>query len=1174
MIDLSKLLNAPGPITLCGAPEGHDARAIAALAASHTKGVLHIARDDARLAALQQALAFFAPGLEVVALPAWDCLPYDRISPNPDIQARRMAALFRLAGAGAEQKPHVVLTTVNAALQRLPTRSFVRDSTFAAATGSRLDTKALLGFLTRGGYSRSGTVMEPGEFAVRGGIIDLFPPGADEPFRLDLFGDTLENIRRFDPISQMSTGRESALALLPIGELALDEGSISRFRRGYRELFGAITDGDPLYSSVSDGHRHAGMEHWLPLFHEKLESLFDWVPEAVITMDHLAPGARDERLDTIQDYYRARTEALKSGLNDSGARYRPLPPERLYLNGTEWDGAVAKHPSGLLDSFIQPEVHGKVIDLGGRQGREFAPERTQNVNVLDALRGHVAELHGSGRRVLVASFTQGSRDRLQLMLQDHGLKEVRPVDAFADALRLPSGVVGLIVLGLERGFDSPDITIIGEQDLFGDRLVRTRRKSKRAENFIAEASQLAAGDLVVHADHGIARYERLQTLDIGGAPHDCLLLIYDGGDKLYLPVENIEMLSRYGSDQAGAQLDKLGGSGWQSRRARLKQRLKDMAEELIRIAAQRQLREADRLIPQPGMYEEFCARFPWEETEDQARAIEDALDDMASGRPMDRLICGDVGFGKTEVALRTAFVAAMEGKQVALVCPTTLLCRQHFRTFAERFKGLPVRVAQLSRLVTAKDASDTKKGLAEGEVDIVVGTHALLGKSLSFKNLGLLIVDEEQHFGVKHKERLKALRADVHVLTLSATPIPRTLQLALSGVRELSLIATPPVDRLAVRTYVMPMDEVVVREALLRELYRGGQSFYVCPRLEDLPTIMDFLREHVPEVKPVMAHGQMAPGELEEVMNAFYDGRFNVLVSTNIVESGLDIPTANTLVIHRADMFGLAQLYQLRGRIGRSKLRAYAYLTLPAKRPPTPAAEQRLKVLQSLDTLGAGFSLASHDLDLRGAGNLLGEEQSGHIKEVGFELYQELLEEAVVAARQSGEGAADTGKWSPQINIGTAVLIPESYVADLNLRLQLYRRLARLENRAEIDAFAAEMIDRFGTLPDEVQHLLETMIIKLDCFAANVEKIDAGPRGVVIAFRGNRFDNPAGLVELISQERGRAKLRPDQKVVFTRDWPEPEERMQGVRALAAVLATLAKKPQSAARASRATVSKT
>ena len=673
------------------------------------------------------------------------------------------------------------------------------------------------------------------------------------------------------------------------------------------------------------------------------------------------------------------------------------------------------------------------------------------------------------------------------------------------------------MLGIESGFETADAAIVSEQDILGDRLVRPRRAMRRADNFIAEATSLAPGDLVVHVDHGIGRFVGLQPITAAGAPHDCLEIHYAENAKLYLPVENVDLLSRYGAEQSNVDLDRLGGGNWQARKARMKSRIREIAGELIKVAAERLTREAPRFSVGPGAYDEFCAGFPYEETDDQLAAIDATIKDIGSGRPMDRLICGDVGFGKTEVALRAAFVAAINGKQVAVVVPTTLLARQHFKTFTERFRGFPINIAQASRLVPAAQLNAVKAGLADGSIDIVIGTHALLGKGVTFKDLALLVVDEEQHFGVAHKEKLKTLRSEVHVLTLTATPIPRTLQLALTGVRDLSIIASPPVDRLAVRTFVSPFDPITVREALLREKYRGGQAFYVCPRIEDLAGAKDFLDKNLPELRVTVAHGQMPPTVLDDIMTAFYDGKYDVLLSTTIIESGLDIPTANTLIVHRADRFGLSQLYQLRGRVGRAKLRAYALFTLPAQSKITAQAERRLKVLQSLDTLGAGFQLASHDLDIRGAGNLLGEEQSGHIKEVGFELYQQMLEEAVLSLK-AGISAPVADRWSPSITIGTALLIPEDYVADLSVRLALYRRLAEIEDEREIDSFAAELVDRFGPLPGEVEHLLQVVAIKALCRRANVEKLEAGPKGVVLSFRDNIFANPDGLIAYIREQ--------------------------------------------------------
>ncbi|MFE0754911.1 transcription-repair coupling factor [Inquilinus sp. NPDC058860] len=1143
--------------TIGGVPQGQDARLIAELARkAGDKGLLHVASDDARLPALEAALAFFAPDLAVVVLPPWDCLPYDRVSPNPETVAERVDALTRLLLPREPGRAFVVLTTIGAAMQRVPPRDAFAEASLSVAPGQRVDLEGLQAFLARNGYVRAQTVREPGEFAVRGGIVDLFPPGTEEPLRLDLFGDELEKIRRFDPMSQRTTGEVERITLKPMGEVFLDSASIARFRSGYRELFGAINDDDPLYEAVSAGRKQAGMEHWLPLFHDHLDTVFDYLPDASVTLDHQLEQARDQRLAQIADFYEARLTHQAAQKKAKGVPYRPIPPDRLYLDVAEWDTCLAGRPVADFSPFAPPEGG---TDAGGRRGHDFAEARANpEVNLYAAVRNHIGELKTAGKRVLIAGYTPGARDRLRSMLSEQGRADFAVAESWAGVEKTNPASAVMVVLPLEHGFAAPDLAVITEQDILGDRLTRPQKKRRKSEQFIAEVSALAAGDIVVHQDHGIGRYEGLETLTVGGAAHDCLRIVYDGGDKLFVPVENIEVLSRYGSGDMAVQLDKLGGAGWQARKARVKKRLKDMAEELMRIAAARALRTTASLPPPEGLYEEFAARFPYAETEDQQRAIDEVLDDLQAGRPMDRLVCGDVGFGKTEVALRAAFAAAANGVQVAVVVPTTLLARQHFRTFSERFKGLPLRVAQLSRMVTPKDAKLVRDELAAGTMDIVVGTHAILSKQVSFKNLGLVIVDEEQHFGVKQKEKLKALREDVHVLTLTATPIPRTLQMSLSGVRELSLITTPPIDRLAVRTFVLPFDPVIIREAVLREHFRGGQTYYVCPRIEDLGEAHQTLLELVPEVKIAVAHGQMPATQLEEVMSAFYDGQFDVLLATAIVESGLDVPSANTMVIHRADLFGLAQLYQLRGRIGRSKLRGYAYLTYAPRKALSKTAQQRLHVIETLDTLGAGFTLASHDMDIRGAGNLLGEEQSGHIREVGAELYQQMLDEAVRAARAGISAVEDlVESWTPQINLGVPVLIPEEYVADLQVRLDLYRRISALEGQAELDGFAAELIDRFGALPEEVENLLELVAIKRLCRAAGVERLDAGPKGAVIGFRDNRFARPDKLIGFIQRMAGAIKVRPDQKLVYARGWETPQDRVGGARKLVQRLADLA-----------------
>jgi transcription-repair coupling factor (superfamily II helicase) len=1015
------------------------------------------------------------------------------------------------------------------------------------AAGNAVSMQELVERLEVSSYGRAGTVTDPGQYAVRGGILDLYPPGA-QPVRLDFFGDTLESIRAFDPETQRTAARLDSVELLPMSELVLTPDVRRSFRQRYVELFGPVTGDDPLYESISAGRQHQGMEHWLPLFHDRLDTLFDYLPGALVSLDPLVDDARTKRLEQVADHYEARAQALERKAFGAPP-YHPVPPESMFLSEAEWQQALASRQTIALDPFEHPETPGgKIVSFGGRQGHSFAAERqTEGGYVFDAVVAHAKRLKGEDKRVIVACWSNGARERLATLLWEHGIGETMGVESFADAIALPHATTAFAVLPLETGFEAPGLAVIDEQDILGDRLVRKTR-GKRGADVLTEVSSLSVGDLVVHADHGIGRFVGLTAIEAAEKPHDCLELHYSGGDKLYLPVENIELLSRYGSDEAGVQLDRLGGVAWQTRKARLKKRIRDMAEKLIKVAALRELRQAPVLTPPNGLYDEFSARFRYEETEDQETSIEAVLDDLASGRPMDRLICGDVGFGKTEVALRASLIAVLAGKQVAVVVPTTLLARQHFYTFTERFRGFPVKIAQASRLVTAKDRAEVKKGLKSGDIDIVIGTHALLAKSAEFANLGLLIVDEEQHFGVQHKERLKQLREDVHVLTLTATPIPRTLQLALSGVREMSLISTPPVDRLAVRTYVTPFDPVILREALLRERFRGGQTFYVVPRISDLDDAAAFLEEHAPELKVARAHGQIGSRELDSVMNAFYDRQFDVLLSTSIVESGLDIPSANTLIVHRAEMFGLAQLYQLRGRVGRSKIRAYAYFTIPADARLTPGAERRLKVLQSLDTLGAGFVLASHDLDIRGAGNLLGEEQSGHIREVGFELYQSMLEEAVAALRGGQEGEVED-QWSPRINLGTSVLIPEDYVPDLQVRLGLYRRLSGVETHDAIEAFAVELIDRFGPLPEEVRHLLDVVEIKGLCRQAGIEQIDAGPKGAVIAFRNKTFANPEGLIAFIREEGARVKLQPDHRLIYYANWATPEARLQGTREL-------------------------
>ncbi len=1157
MTDLPRILKAKAPLTLSGVPAGFQPWLLADIArAASGSGpgrALFVAPDEQLMRAVAETAPYFAPELEIVEIPAWDCLPYDRASPSLRTAAARLAGLHALQAR--PRGPQLVLTTINALTQRTLTPFRVRQLVAKLAPKERIAIQRLADMLQANGYVRTDTVHDRGEFAIRGGIVDLFPGGEEQPLRLDFFGDEIETVRRFDPSDQRTTGSVDGFTLLPASEVLLDEETVKRFRGRYREIFGATATGDPLYQAVSDGRRLAGMEHWLPLFEERLVPLTDHLgDDTVVVLDHGVAGAAEARFDAIRDYHANRVQAKSS---DPGA-YRPLKPEALYLDAGEWAASVRDWPMHATTPFHEPES-ATVLDFAVDGPRDFAPERAQNANVYEAVGKHIATLQRAKKKVVIASYSVGARERLSGLLADHGVKRLAAADDWQQALGTAAGgSVTLIVLPLDHGFAAPDVALLTEQDMLGDRLVRRAKRKKSADAFLQELATLSPGDLVVHTDHGIGRYEGLTQIPVAKAAHDCVALEYAGGDKLYVPVENLEVLSRYGSDSEGVALDKLGGEAWQRRKARMKERIREIAGELLKTAAERALRPATVAEPDAAGYPAFVDRFPYQETDDQDRAIADVIEDLGAGKPMDRLVCGDVGFGKTEVALRAAFVAAMAGMQVVVICPTTLLARQHHMNFVDRFRGFPIEIGRLSRLVPDKEAKAVKAGLADGSIDIVVGTHALLTKGIEFKRLGLVIVDEEQRFGVTHKERLKSLKTDVHVLTLTATPIPRTLQMAMSGLRELSVIQTPPVDRLAVRTYVMPWDGVVIREALLREHYRGGQSFFVVPRISDLSDIEEYLRTEVPEVRSVVAHGQMSATEVEERMSAFYDKRYDVLLSTTIVESGLDIPSANTLIIHRADRFGLAQLYQLRGRVGRSKTRAYAYLTTPENRVITETAEKRLKVLSDLDTLGAGFQLASHDLDIRGAGNLVGDEQSGHIKEVGFELYQSMLEDAIMDAKAGGVGLEPRrDSFSPQITVDAPIMIPDDYVPDLDLRMGLYRRINELEDRQGLESFAAELIDRFGKLPAPTQNLLKIIEIKQNCVKANIARIDVGPKGALVSFFEDRFPNPAGLVAYIQRLDGVARLRPDSKLVVNRNWPDPAARLNGALQLSKGLAKAA-----------------
>jgi len=1148
-----------GPSTISGVPPGSESLVISEILKSYPgRDLLFVARDEMRMEVMADALSFICPEEQLLLFPAWDCLPYDRLSPKQQVGARRINALSNLTESGARARL-TLLTTCNATLQRIPTGLNKKDSHWLLTKGDLVNVADLTGYLVSNGYTRLGQAMEPGDFAVRGSIIDVYPADAKYPVRVDLFGDEVDEIKIFDPVSQRSEGSVQSVSFLAASELLLDADKIARFRENYRTHFGAITDDNPLYESVSAGRKFEGMEHWLPFFYENLCTLFDYLPDAAIVLDSFLEVAIDSRVADVKDFYDARLQPQLPIELGKAPKYNPVPVGSMFLSKEEWHRRIQKQSITYLNGFTVADGSMVSLDVRGRKGKNFSNERRSNeIGLFDSVTTYLEEQISLKQRVVLACQSHGSRDRLAKLLSGYGITNMVNCEEWKKIFTDSSDAICLIVFPLETGFAIDNLTLISEGDVLGDRLSRGRNLNKKARDFISDATKLIVGDLVVHTEHGVGRFQGLTTIETSSAPHDCVQILYSGGDYLYLPVENLDVLGRYGSGSDEARLDTLGSHVWRNRKSRVKSQIRDMAAELIHTAAERVLKKADAMVPESVAFEEFCGRFPYVETEDQLSGIEECLAGISRSVPMDRLICGDVGFGKTEVALRTAFVAAQSGKQVAIVAPTTLLARQHYETFSERFKGFGFSIAQLSRLVPVKKGEKVREGLRDGEIDIVIGTHALLSKSIRFKRLGLFIIDEEQHFGVGQKEQLKSLKSGVHVLTLTATPIPRTLQLALSGVRSMSIIATPPIDRLSVRTFILPYDGVVVKEAILREQSRGGQIFYICPQIKDLDTVSRALKVLAPETRIVIAHGQMSPSELDRAMTSFYERKFDLLLATSIIESGLDIPTVNTLIVHRSDRFGLAQLYQLRGRVGRSKVRAYAYFTVNSPNSLQGDALKRLEALNQLDSVGSGFSLASHDLDIRGAGNLLGEEQSGKVREVGVELYQKLLEEAVDEANGRSSNSADQNFWSPQIELGAAVLIPEAYVPDLSVRLGLYRRLGAMRSRQELDNFGAELVDRFGNIPEETEHLLRVVAIKQLCWAAHVMQIDAGPRGLVVSFFNDFFPAGEKLIAWITRGQGQWRLRPDHKLVVSQIWGNLESRFKGVEDILLKLASLVK----------------
>lgn len=1136
---------APGSIVKWGKLYGAAAPLAIAEAAAKARGPLIVVAPSPRDAeSLSEEIGFFIAGKKGVHLfPDLETLPYDGFSAHPDITSARLRTLAALPRA----REGVWVVAIETLLQRLAPRSYIEAHSLSIHVGERLELEALRERLTLAGYAAVTQVVAHGEFAVRGSLLDVFPMGSDSPFRIDLLDQDVDSIRLFDPDTQRSGEKLERIQLLAARETPLSPDAVREFRRRYRLRFPGDLTEQIVYRDVSAGRAPGGLEFYLPLFFERTSHLFEYLPPASILID------LHEASDTVERLWNGIVERHEQLRHD---RQRPiLDPEELYLPPQEFRALFAARPRVELRSFEwPPETDG--------QWQNFPSLAPAAVRVDPRAEQPAAELaahlDSAPGRVLLAAESAGRRELLLELLRARGIHP-KIFDDFAafGASDLKLGItVSAAVSGLR--LEAPPLEILTESLLFGDR-ARQERRRRRSERdpakILKELSDLRVGSPVVHEAYGVGRYVGLQTMDVAGYTGEFLVLEYADGDKLYVPVQALHLVSRYtGAPAETAPLHKLGGAEWQKARRKAAQRIRDVAAELLDLYSRRAAREGTSMLAPEADYRGFQAGFRFEETADQAAAIDQVLADMKSAKPMDRVICGDVGFGKTEVALRAAFVAVAAGKQVAVLVPTTLLAQQHYTTFVDRFADWPVRVESLSRFRTAKEAAAVAAGIAAGSVDIVVATHRLLQGKVRFKNLGLVVIDEEHRFGVRDKEKLKALRAEVDVLTLTATPIPRTLNMAMGGLRDLSLIATPPAERLAVKTFVLEWNETVVREALRREIRRGGQVYFVHNTIETIEKTAQAVRELVPEAAVAVGHGQMRERELEQLMLDFYHRRFNVLVCTTIIESGIDVPTANTIIIDRADRFGLAQIHQLRGRVGRSHHRAYAYLITPPRKAMTADAIKRLEALESLEDLGAGFTLATHDLEIRGAGELLGDEQSGQIQEIGYNLYMELLERAVAGLKSGKEADLERPlDSSSEVELHLPALIPEDYVPDVHLRLVLYKRIAGAGSREELDDLKVELIDRFGPLPPYAQSLFRITQIKLRAAELGIRKIDAGATGGYIAFDESNKIDPARVIKLIQSRPKDYRLDNPLRLRFTHDARTEENLFMRVEMLIELL---------------------
>jgi len=1122
--------------SLCwGQLHGASAALLIAATADRYRGlVLAVAPDSQTALRLETELRVFGgPGLDILAFPDWETLPYDIFSPHQDIVSQRLAALYRLP----QRRRGVLVVPVATLLQRLSPRGYLDRYALLLKVGERLNLEDFRHRLEAAGYVCVSQVVEHGEFAVRGAILDLFPMGAERPYRIELFDDEVESIRDFDPDTQLSVEKTKQIELLPAREFALDQDTIARFRQAWRRQF----EGDPqrslIYREVSAGNAPGGIEYYLPLFFEQTATLFDYLPEATLAVRLEGVEAAVAAFqDQLMDRYEQRRHDAERPL---------LPPSLLFLEAAQVERACTRY----LRVDLQEAGDGGInFPTAPPPALPFQPRAERPAAVLQDF---LADFPG---RVLFAAESAGRREVLLETLRGYGLRPT-VCESWADFLARDELRLALTVAPLEQGLllTEPPLALIAEPQLYGERARQTRRRvsNRDPDAIIRNLTDLNPGAPVVHEEHGIGRYAGLERLEVAGIDGEFVVVEYADHDRLYVPVASLHLLSRYtGASPETAPLHKLGSGQWEKVRRKAAEQVSDAAAELLDIYARREARPGHAFSLSEADYADFAAAFPFEETPDQRVAIDAVIADLRAGKPMDRVVCGDVGFGKTEVAMRAAFVAVQDGRQTAVLTPTTLLAQQHYQNFLDRFADWPVRIELLSRFRSAKQQSETLQALAEGKVDILIGTHKLLQNDVRFKHLGLTIIDEEHRFGVKHKERMKALRTEVDVLTLTATPIPRTLNMAMAGLRELSIIATPPAGRLAVKTFVSQWNPATIREACQRELKRGGQIYFLHNEVDTIQRMAAQLAELAPGARIAVAHGQMRERDLEQVMLDFYHRRCNLLLCTTIIESGIDVPSANTILINRADKLGLAQLHQLRGRVGRSHHRAYAYLIVPPRQAMTADAIKRIEAIESLEDLGAGFMLANHDLEIRGAGELLGEQQSGQIHEVGFTLYMDLLERAVQALKAGRAPELDRPlDHGPEIDLQSPALIPDDYLPDIHSRLILYKRIASARDEGELRELQVEMIDRFGLLPEPVKNLFRVTGLKLKATPVGIKKIEAGPRGGRIVFGPQPKVDPVKLVQLIQQQHRVYKLDGKDKLRFIGGLPDAESRVVVVERL-------------------------